>query len=163
MLQCEWSFIYVEPKNVIMRLYHFMEMLNGANIDFREWLFPNLFIIPGPWGSRGHAVIPPLRPGGGPHLSLRLPGRVQRSHSPGAETGALLWHVSTRCPHLHVQHHDVGDGIGWDHGWTGVPGFFQCWEATCGRCRHNTSNGSFRVTLCKNYYICQWGNITLPC
>lgn len=87
---------------------------------------------PGPRESCGHAVFPPLRHGSWPHLSLRLPGRLQRSLAPGAKAGPFLWDIQARRAHLHLQHHDAGDGVRWRHWRERISRFLQCREATYG-------------------------------
>lgn len=97
------------------------------------WVILSLLSPPGPRGSCGHAVVPPLWLRGWPHLPLWLPGRLQRSLPPSAEVRSILRDLQARCPHLHLQHHDAGDGDGWSHWWKRISGFFQCREATYGR------------------------------
>lgn len=94
---------------------------------------------PGPRGSCGHAVFPPLWHGGRPYMSVRLPGRLQRSLPFDAEAGSFLRDVPARGSHLYLQHHDVRDGVGWRHWRKRLSGFLQCGEATYGRCGYPTS------------------------
>ena len=117
-----------------------------------------LFPHPGPRGSCGHALFPPLRHGGRPHLSVRLPGRLQRSLSLGSEAGSLLWDLPARRPHLHLQHYDAGDGVRRRHWRKRLPGLLQCRKTTCGRCGHVIPQASKLIPgfSCDKWQHCDW-------